>query len=193
MGITSPLLPVENTSNGVSVAPYDHVADPEDSGEDLEAFAAFMRASKVPPRDPVAAATPDAVAGSVVFNQIGCNICHTRTIVTAPAGASILGGSATVHAALGNKIIHPFSDFLLHDVGTGDGIVQNGGPATRNRLRTPPLWGLRSRNRLMHDGDSMTSNEAILRHAGQAAPVTIAYRGLSAANKNRLIAFLNSL
>ena len=56
-----------------------------------------------------------------------------------------------VSNALGNKIIHPFADFLLHDVGTGDGIVQNGGPTTRNRIRTAPLWGLRARGRFMHD------------------------------------------
>jgi len=193
MGITSPLLITENTSNGASVKEFDLVDDPEDTGDDLEAFATFMRASKVPPRDPVAAATADAIAGSNLFNQLGCNVCHTRTIVTAPAGTSILGGAATVHQALGNKIIHPFSDFLLHDVGTGDGIVQNGGPATRNRMRTPPLWGMRSRNRLMHDGESLTRNDAILRHAGQATPVINAYRSLSDANKNRLVAFLNSL
>ena len=58
--------------------------------------------------------------------------------------------------ALGNKIIHPFSDFLLHDIGTGDGIVQNGGQGTRNMVRTPPLWGVRTRPMLMHDGQSFT-------------------------------------
>jgi len=98
-----------------------------------------------------------------------------------------------VHAALGNKRIHPFSDFLLHDVGTGDGIVQNGGQGTRNQVRTPALWGLRSRNRLMHDGESLTRNDAILRHRGQATGVINNYNNLSTTNKNRLITFLNSL
>jgi CxxC motif-containing protein (DUF1111 family) len=60
-------------------------------------------------------------------------------------------------------------------------------------MRTPPLWGMRSRNRLMHDGESLTRNDAILRHGGQATPVTNAYRELSDANKSRLVAFLNSL
>ena len=59
----------------------------------------------------------------------------------------------TVGEALGNKIIHPFSDFALHNVGTGDGIVQNGGQSTANQLRTAPLWGIRARIRLMHDGE----------------------------------------
>ena len=194
MGITSPLQPTENTSNGNSVAAFDAVADPEDvDGEDVEEFATFMRATKAPPPDAALAATADAIAGSSLFDSIGCGTCHVRNIITAPPGTSINGGALTVHPALGNKRIHPFSDFLLHDVGTGDGIVQNGGQATRNQLRTPALWGLRSKGRLMHDGESLTRNDAILRHAGQATSVINNYRALSTTNKNRLITFLNSL
>jgi CxxC motif-containing protein (DUF1111 family) len=92
-----------------------------------------------------------------------------------------------------NKAIHPFSDFLLHDVGTGDGVVQNGGQATRNRLRTVPLWGLRTRGRFMHDALSMSVESAILRHGGQATSVRQAYEALSSQNKTRLLAFLDSL
>ena len=193
MGITSPLQPVENTSNGRSIAAFDNVPDPEDEGEDVEQFAVFMRATKAPPRDAVLAATADAISGSQIFDAIGCGTCHVRNIVTAPPGTVINGGALTVHAALGNKRIHPFSDFLMHNIGTGDGIVQNGGQGTRNQLRTPPLWGLRSKGRLMHDGESLTRNEAILRHAGQATGVINNYRALSTTNKNRLITFLNSL
>ena len=105
----------------------------------------------------------------------------------------MLGGITTVPDALGNKVIHPFSDFLLHNVGTGDGIVQNGQQSTRNRMRTPPLWGMRSRDRLMHDGESLTRNDAILRHAADATAVINNYRGLSNTQKNQLVAFLNSL
>lgn len=108
-------------------------------------------------------------------------------------GTLINGGAFRVPPALGNKIIHPFSDFLLHNVGTGDGIVQNGGQSTANKLRTPPLWGLRTRNRLMHDGNTLTRNDAILRHAGEATGVTNNYRALSNTQKNQLITFLNSL
>jgi CxxC motif-containing protein (DUF1111 family) len=194
MGITSPLQPVENTSNGNSIADFDEVPDPEDEdGADVEAFAVFMRASKAPPRDAAIAGTSDAIAGSQLFDAIGCGSCHVRNITTAAPGTVINGGALTVHPALGNKRIHPFSDFLMHDVGTGDGIVQNGGQATRNQLRTPPLWGLRSKGRLMHDGESLTRNDAILRHAGQATGVINNYRSLSTTDKNRLIAFLNSL
>jgi len=98
--------------------------------------------------------------------------------------------------ALGNKIIHPYSDFLLHDIGTGDGIPvlpSSEYASTANQMRTAPLWGLRTRNRLMHDGLSLTKQEAIQRHAGQATNVTKKYNALSDAEKNQLLAFLNSL
>jgi CxxC motif-containing protein (DUF1111 family) len=193
MGITSPLQPTENTSNGQSVAAFDQAPDPEDNGEDIQVFARFMRATKAPPRDDALAATPDAQAGSQLFDQIGCATCHVRTITTAPLGTLINGGAFTVPPELGNKVIHPFSDFLLHDIGTGDGIVQNGGPSTRNKVRTAPLWGLRTRNLLIHDGASLTRNEAILRHRGQANFVTRKYLFLTFAQQQQLIIFLNSL
>ena len=193
MGITSPLQPTENTSNGNSVAAFDTVADPEDDGEDILIFARFMRSTKAPARDEALASTPDAQAGSDTFNQIGCDTCHVRSIRTADAGTPINGGAFIVPEALGNKVIHPLSDFLLHDVGTGDGIVQNGGPGTRNKLRTPPLWGLRTHDRLMHDGASLTLREAILRHDNEAARVVDRFRALNAAERRELFAFLNSL
>jgi CxxC motif-containing protein (DUF1111 family) len=193
MGITTALLPTENTSNGNSVAAFDTTTDPEDHDNDVAQFARFMRASKTPPRDAVLAGTPDAQAGAALFNSVGCNGCHVTSIVTAPAGTVINGGDFTVPDALGNKTIHPFSDFLLHDVGTGDGIVQNGGQGTRTKLRTPPLWGMRTRDRLMHDGATVNRNEAILRHAGQATNAVSHYNQLSNTQKNQLITFLNSL
>jgi CxxC motif-containing protein (DUF1111 family) len=200
MGITSPLQPNENTTNGNSVAAFDEVPDPEDvatpdapHGDGIKNFSTFMRATKAPPRDDALAATADAVAGSNLFKQVGCAVCHVPNITTAPPGTVINQGTLTVPDALGNKIIHPFSDFLLHNIGTGDGIVQNGGQSTRNKLRTPPLWGMRTRDRLMHDGTSLTRNEAILRHAGQATGAINRYRALSNTRKNQLITFLNSL
>ncbi len=193
MGITSPLQPTENTSLGRSVAAFDTVADPEDNGADIDAFVLFMRSTKAPPRDAALAGTASAQNGSALFDQIGCGTCHVRTITTAPAGTVINGGAFTVPPALGNKVIHPFSDFLLHDVGTGDGIVQNGGQSTRNKLRTPPLWGLRVRDRLMHDGASVTRTDAILRHGNESAGVTSNFRNLSSSQQNDVINFLNSL
>ncbi len=193
MGITSPLQPTENTSNGNPVDAFDKVRDSENDGADVEAFARFMRSTKAPPRDEALAATAEAQRGDQLFTLIGCDTCHVRSITTAPPGTVINQGAFVVPPELGGKTIHPFGDFLLHNVGTGDGIVQNGGPSTRNKVRTAPLWGLRTRDRLMHDGESLTRNEAILRHAGEAGLVIFNYRNLSGADKSALITFLNSL
>jgi CxxC motif-containing protein (DUF1111 family) len=105
----------------------------------------------------------------------------------------INGGAFTVPDALGSKTVHPFSDFLMHNVGTGDGIVQNGGQGTRNQLRTPPLWGMRSRPRLMHDASTVSRTDSILRHGGQAAGARNNFASLSGGQQNNVIDFLNSL
>jgi CxxC motif-containing protein (DUF1111 family) len=195
IGITNRFLTQENTSMGRNVAfpPFDLVPGIEDVDNDIDVFAKFMRASKVPPPDATLAATADAVAGSQLFDAVGCNICHTRSITTAPTGTVINGGQFTVPAALGNKVIHPFSDFLLHDVGTGDGIVQNGGQSTAHKLRTPPLWGSRTHDRHMHDGATLTFTESILRHAGEASGVVNRFRSLSAAQRHQIVTFLQAL
>lgn len=192
MGITSPLEPVENTSNGTSVEQYD-LEGVDDEGVDVELFALFMRDTKAPPVNPRLVGNRDARDGSQIFSNIGCAVCHTRTITTASPGTSINGGALRVANALGNKIIHPFSDFLLHDIGTGDGIVQNGGLSTRNKVRTAPLWGLHTRGRFMHDATSFSLTDAIDRHRGQASSARSAFFGLSSSNRNRLITFLQSL
>ena len=105
----------------------------------------------------------------------------------------LLGEIARCDPALASKVFHAYSDFMLHDVGTGDGIVQNGGPATRNMIRTAPLWGLRIRTRLMHDGASLTPNDAILRHNNQAAQVIQIYLSLTTAERQQILAFLDTL
>ena len=196
MGITSPLFPDENTSSGVFVGfgtRYDPVPDPEDDGVDIVAFANFMRSTKAPARGPINA---DVIAGEQLFTRIGCAVCHVPAITTTGPGSKINGGVFTVPRALGNKIIHPYSDFLLHDIGTGDGIPFLPGPefaATANLIRTAPLWALRTRNRLMHDGLSFTKQEAIQRHQGQAVGVTSTYNALSYAQRSQILAFLDSL
>jgi CxxC motif-containing protein (DUF1111 family) len=192
MGITSRLKPADTTS----ICKIKN--DPEDTPDELgmaniDHFAQFMRGTKVPPRDAVLGATSDAQAGQQVFEQIGCNICHVESITTAPAGTVLNGGTFTVPDALGNKIIHPFSDFLLHDVGTGDGIVQAGPQDTAAKLRTAPLWGLRMKARFLHDLSSLTLETAIRRHRGEALEVEMRFRNLTASEKQQLIAFLKSL
>ncbi|HKP87177.1 MAG TPA: di-heme oxidoredictase family protein [Blastocatellia bacterium] len=196
MGITSNFAQTdaENTSNGVSVAAFDNCAicaDPEDAdNEDIQLFADFMRGTRAPGRGPITAAV---TRGEGLFLALDCDVCHTPTFVTSAPGTLINGGAFTVQPALGNKRIHPYSDFALHDVGTGDGIVQNGGQGSRNQVRTAALWGVRARSRLMHDGESFTINDSILRHGGQALTIRNNYNALSTAQKQDLIAFVLSL
>jgi len=201
MGITNPFDggggTSENpcsTADGVrncTGAPFDPVADPEDDGDDVLAFADFMAATRAPGRqNPIPAA---ATRGDALFNSVGCAVCHTRTFTTASPGTVINGGAFRVPNALGNKIIHPFSDFALHNIGTGDGIVQNAGQGSANQLRTAPLWGIRGRNRLMHEGLNITIFDSIQLHAGQATAARNNFNALSGAQRNDLIAFVLSL
>jgi CxxC motif-containing protein (DUF1111 family) len=150
--------------------------------------------------------------GFSLFDKAGCAVCHVRSLTTAPPGTQINAGKFTIPPALGNKTFHPFSDFLLHDVGTGDGIViptvEHYGRATRqmpaqcsrenfdktqNRVRTPPLWGVRLRTRLMHDGTTVTLRDAILRHKGEADQSVREYRKLSPRDQEAMLEFLRSL
>jgi CxxC motif-containing protein (DUF1111 family) len=191
-GITNRFNATDNTTVCKTTADPEDTTGP-DGLQDIDHFARFMRATQAPPRDTALAATSDAQTGANLFNQIGCAICHVPSITTAPAGTVINQGAFTVPPALGGKTIHPYSDFLLHDVGTGDGIVQNGGQGTANMMRTPPLWGVRTHFALMHDLLTFTRNEAILRHGGEATAVINNYRNLSTTQKNQLITFLQSL
>jgi CxxC motif-containing protein (DUF1111 family) len=295
MGITSPLQPRENKSNGRDVSQFDLKPDPEDKvdpenpankerpdqpfGDDVKAFTRFMRSLRAPPRDFSLAQTQLVKDGERIFNdegtpaqhKLGCAICHHPCFVTPPPGTPIkplgppseLPGSdlGTVPFALGNKIIRPYSDFMLHDVGTKDGIVQTqhaqfpprgvenlrrippgllmkeekedeggvlriqrervpkakgaekkGAPAekeecepteeeihldqrTLNKVRTAPLWGLRVRPQLLHDGSALTIEEAIRRHVVNAGAVVLPgnFDMLPADQKEKLLAFLKSL
>ena len=196
MGVTSPLFPDENTSSGTFVGfgtEYDPVPEPEDDGDDIEGFALFMRSTKAPSRGPINAKVRN---GEKRFNQIGCGVCHVGSITTASAGTVINGGAFVVPTALGDKVLRPFSDFLLHDIGTGDGIPIQPLPefaGTAKQIRTAPLWGLRTRNRLMHDGLSFTFRDAIQRHEGQAADAVSQFNALTPTHQDQVLAFLNSL
>ena len=192
MGVTNRLKPKDVTS--VCKVTTDLEDKPDSLGlADIDHFAQFIRGTQVPPRDSALAATPDAIAGQNMFTSIGCITCHVATLTTAPPGTLINGGTYTVPAALGNKIFHPYGDFLLHDVGTGDGIVQAGPADTANKMRTVPLWGLRIKSRFMHDNASMTLSDAIQRHAGEAQGVIARFNALTAAQQQQLIVFLKSL
>jgi CxxC motif-containing protein (DUF1111 family) len=195
MGISNRLPP-----NNVDVTRLcDVIPDPNDNTPDSEGFndidhfARFMRATKVPPRDTALAASSDGVAGANLFRSVGCVHCHVSSITTAPTGTAVAAGAFIVPDSLGNKIIHPYSDFLLHDVGTGDGIVQTGGQETAQKLRTPPLWGVRTRTELLHDGRSVTLYDSVQRHRGEAAEVIENFNRLNPKQQNQLITFLRSL
>lgn len=192
MGITNRLRPHDTTTIGKITS------DPEDTPDSLglaaiDHFAQFIRGTKVPPRDVTLAATADAQAGQVLFTQLGCATCHVASITTAPAGTVVNGGAFIVPDALGNKVIHPYSDFLLHDIGTGDGIVQSGPQDTQTKLRTAPLWGLRMRPRFMHDLQSLSLQDAIGRHHGEAEHVAQGFHDLNPTQVQQLLTFLNSL
>jgi CxxC motif-containing protein (DUF1111 family) len=192
MGITNRLRPTDATTV------LKTTKDPEDQPDslglaDIDRFAQFIRGTMVPPRDTTLAATPAAISGHQLFQQIGCSTCHVESIVTAPVGTVVDGGMFTVPSALGNKIIHPFGDYLLHDIGTGDGIVQVGPQDTANKLRTAPLWGLREKARFMHDLKSLSLQDAIHRHEGEARDASDRFRELRPEDQAKLITFLNSL
>src|SRR6516164_3818255 len=193
MGVTSRLRPKDTTTI------CKMTSDPEDQPDslglaDIDHFTQFMRGTMAPPKDTALAGTSDAQAGQVLFSQIGCSTCHVASIVTAPAGTLVNGGTFVVPDALGNKVIHPYGDFLLHDVGTGDGIVQGGPADTINKLRTAPLWGLRTKTRFMHDLKSESVTDAINRHRDEARQVIDNfYEELSPTQQQQLITFLNSL
>ena len=212
MGITSRLFPDEVTNLCNTVAEPNSTAG-ADGLDDVDHFVRFIRATKAPARDLVLEQSRKARKGSVLFNEIGCAVCHTPTLKTAPVGTKINGGTFQIPEALGGITFHPFSDFLLHDVGTGDGIVMSmeehygrnaykiawkdfsleGLQATRNKVRTAPLWGVRLRTRLMHDGASVTFADAIRRHRGEASTASRNFRELSHADREALLEFLRSL
>jgi CxxC motif-containing protein (DUF1111 family) len=192
MGRTSRLKPQDTTTVCKTTQ------DPEDQPDTLglaaiDHYAQFIRATQAPPRDTVAAATADAMAGQTLFESVRCNVCHVESITTVAAGTPVNGGAFTVPPALANKVIHPFGDFLLHDIGTGDGIVQTQPEDTAAKMRTAPLWGLRTKSRYMHDLKSLTLEDAIRRHQGEARGVTHSFNALTATQQQQLIAFLRSL
>ena len=181
MGITNPSFPHENLPQGEPIpSGCDTVADPEDDGSGVTAFTNFMRFLAPAPRRPV---TVQVQQGEHVFSEIGigCASCHVPTMTTGPNSV----------AALSNKPVNLFSDLLLHDIGTGDGIEQ--GEATGSEFRTAPLWGLSRRDRFMHDGGSNTIEKAILRHGGEAQNARDRFGALSPADHDALLAFLDSL
>lgn len=203
-GIPSEFNPNEHLPQGL---PYPSACQPDDNAPQdvaqdnmikMTQFIALL--APIPPQPPTTAST----AGQVVFNDIGCSVCHIQNFTT---GSSVTlnqtGGRQTVVIdALSNVTFTPYSDFLLHDMGSGDsgGIPYQPnmtGQASLTMWRTAPLWGLSNillkSSGLMHDNASTSINAAILRHGGEAATVVLSYQGLDSTDSANLLAFLNSL
>lgn len=188
MGVTNQLQPDE-----VATTCNPNTVPSPNNTEDIAVFTDFMRATKAPGPDVALLSRPQAQAGALVFHRVGCADCHVTTWQTAAKDTKINGGNFAIPPALAHKSFHPFTDFLLHDVGTGDGIVQNGGEASRLRMKTPALWGLRIRVAFLHDGRSVTLTDAILQHKREAGDAARRYRELTPQEQGRLLAFLRSL
>jgi len=180
MGITTPDFPNENCPQGdCGELSFNPMPGLNDDGSGPLLLTNFMTMLAAPPR---AAQTRDTADGEATFDRIGCTACHVATLHTGPNPV----------AALDRKTYHPYSDFLLHDMGAlGDDLEM--GSATGSEMRTEPLWGLRFITTYLHDGRATSLDQAILAHDGQAGGARDRYAGLSAAVKAKLIAFLNSL
>lgn len=187
MGVTNRIFPTENAANSRTdlLQRFDRVPDIEDTTNpatglgDVDHLANFMRFLAPPPpvrRDHM------ALSGERVFAKAQCIACHTPVMITATNSV----------AALSNKLVPLYSDLLLHDMGRlGDGIAQDG--AKPNEMRTAPLWGLRARTKLLHDGRASTVAEAIEAHDGEGAASRNLYRQLTPAEQRDLLKFLSTI
>lgn len=166
----------------------DNIADPEVSADFVDELVFYVRTLNAPPRRNTD--DPDVIAGQQVFTQIGCTSCHKPDFTTASSDI----------AALSNKTFHPYSDFLLHDMGAGldDGYPE--GDAQSSEWRTPPLWGVGLAKQyqggqmfLLHDGRASTFEDAVSYHGGEAASRRTAFFSLTEQQRQQVIKFLESL
>ncbi|HWW59852.1 MAG TPA: di-heme oxidoredictase family protein [Thermoanaerobaculia bacterium] len=180
MGITSPLFPNENCPGGnCAELAFNPVPALNDLGDDVAAIANYMTFLAAPPRGAI---TADVTAGEAVFRRIGCESCHTSTLRTGRSDVSTLD----------RKEYHPWSDYLLHDMGAlGDNISQ--GAANGREMRTAPLWGLRFVETYLHDGRANTVEQAIGAHDGQGLAARDQFNALDPRARAQLMAFLRSL
>jgi len=204
-GITNELFPDERGEGGVPdpvacrqvvTAPQDTVhyeqTQPQKVPDDAANFANFMRFLAAPTQVSSygSVTSTQIIAGEAAFNKAGCNVCHKKSMST--------GNHA--NAALRFQTANLFSDLLVHNIGTGDGISQ--GLADGTQFRSAPLWGVGQRLFFLHDGSATTLGAAISAHAGEATQVIENYNGtsvlnpgnnLSATERQNLLYFLRSL
>jgi len=151
--------------------------------DDVAEFFEFMSFLAPAPRLPI---DPNInLQGGTVFNAIGCAGCHLLKDYVTPANPP--------NGVPGNFTFRPRSDFLVHDIGTGDLIGNDGDSTARTRLmRTAPLWGLHHRTRFLHDGRAASITEAIQFHSGQAAAARNNFNALSTSDRNAMLTAMNS-
>jgi CxxC motif-containing protein (DUF1111 family) len=140
---------------------------------------------------PVARNMNDPVVrrGKALFNGANCAACHISTLTT---------GRSSI-AALSHKTIHPYTDLLLHDMGSG---LADGRPdfaATGTEWRTAPLWGVGLAQQVsptvgfLHDGRARTLEEAILWHGGEAKQSRDRFVQMSKTDREALLKFLKAI
>ena len=189
---------------GLTAAQWAQVDDPvgvcsggrTEIQDDVFLFAVFMIALAPAPRDFSDQISIDR--GQPIFTQIGCAGCHVTTTFRTPANPAPLdidGEGEEFIRVPGNFAFNPFSDFLKHDMGAlGDRIGDEGNTvATTRQMRTAPLWGIRFRNRLLHDGRCSDIPCAVRAHDGQGAAARNAFNALSSTNQHNLVQFIRSL
>lgn len=188
IGITSDFDTEDIYNYQAGISTGDEVPDPEVSASFVGGLVFYMRTLKAPPRRNEDDA--DVKAGELLFTQIGCTSCHISTFTTAQSDIE----------ALSNKVFHPYSDFLLHDMGAGldDGYPE--GDALSFEWRTPPLWGIGLAKDsqggmmfLLHDGRATSFEDVISAHGGEAASRRTAFQNLSDTEKKQVYKFLESL
>jgi CxxC motif-containing protein (DUF1111 family) len=188
IGITSALHPDEDCPDAQTACAASATGgSPELTDDRLAAVTFYGRTLAVPAMRDVG--DDSVAAGADVFADLGCTACHSPTLTT---------GDSDI-AALSDQTIHPYTDLLLHDMGSG---LADGRPdfeATGSEWRTPPLWGLgvvddvNGQRFLLHDGRATTFEEAILWHGGEGARAAEAFRTATAEDRAKLLAFLEAL
>ncbi|MEY4511667.1 MAG: hypothetical protein RLZZ450_3789 [Pseudomonadota bacterium] len=185
MGITTPQFPTENCPQGdCSLLACDPLPEingaVEDDGSGVVAFSNFMTFLAPPPTVPFNA---NSTLGAALFVTVGCANCHTPALATGTSS----------NPALNLKTFAPYSDFLLHDMGTLGDQIGGQGRATGNEMRTAPLWGARVRTRFLHDGRAANVTDATLAHTGQGKLSRDLFNALPSAQKAQIVAFINSI
>lgn len=170
------------------------------STEDMENVDLYMQSLGVPARRNVN--DPEVKLGERMFYEAKCHLCHVTTLHTRPRGSVLLNG--TQLPWLGNQTIHPYSDFLLHDMGSeimGVGLNDNyvSGLARGNEWRTTPLWGIGLQEKVnghtcfLHDGRARNFVEAIMWHGGEGEASRNLFKAMTKERRDALVKFLESL